>query len=408
MRERREFLKIALAVAGASVGKTTLVSARMASRRPMEGTGMDSIRLFLCGDVMPGRGIDQILPHPSPPILYESYVRDARRYLELAEQASGEIPRRVAFDYVWGDVLEVLAQHQPDARIVNLETSITRSGEPWPKGINYRLHPDNVPCLTAAGIDCCVLANNHVLDWGHGGLIETIGILQRSGIRSAGAGGDLEQAQAPAILPLADGTRVLVFAGAAGDSGVPAAWGASATRPGVVRLPDLSAKTVTQIARRVRRHKRAGDRVVFSVHWGDNWGYAVPDSHQAFAHGLVEEAGIDVVHGHSSHHVKAVEVHGGRLILYGCGDFLNDYEGIEGLEDFRGDLGLMYLPSIDRATGCLHELRLVPTKIRKFRVERADGGDSRKLFEILQREYERFDCGVQARDDGSFALLWGG
>ena len=46
----------------------------------------DSITLFLCGDVMLGRGIDQILPHPSSPVLHEPYVRDARRYLELAEE----------------------------------------------------------------------------------------------------------------------------------------------------------------------------------------------------------------------------------------------------------------------------------------------------------------------------------
>lgn len=369
---------------------------------------MDSVLLFLCGDVMLGRGIDQILPHPSPPVLYESYVRDARRYLELAERATGAIPRPVAFDYVWGDALEELATRRPDARIVNLETSITRSDEPWPKGINYRLHPDNAPCLTAAGIDCCVLANNHVLDWGSAGLIETIETLRRSGLRTAGAGADREQAQAPAILPLSDGTRVLVFAGATIDSGVLAAWSACAARPGVAHLPDLSSRTVAQIARRVRSHRREGDRVIFSIHWGDNWGYAVPERHRAFAHGLIREAEVDVIHGHSSHHVKAVEVFDDRLILYGCGDFLNDYEGIEGLEEFRGDLGLMYLPSIERATGRLRELRLVPTRIRRFRVERADGEDRHELFEILRREYARFDCGVEACDDGSFALLWGG
>ena len=36
---------------------------------------------------------------------------------------------------------------------------------------------------------------------------------------------------------------------------------------------------------------------------------------------------MDVIHGHSSHHVKAIEVYNGKLVLYGCGDFRNDYEG---------------------------------------------------------------------------------
>ena len=49
----------------------------------------------------------------------------------------------------------------------------------WPdKGINYCMHPANVDCLTAAHIDCCVLANNHVLDWGREGLEETLRVLR--------------------------------------------------------------------------------------------------------------------------------------------------------------------------------------------------------------------------------------
>ena len=54
---------------------------------------------------------------------------------------------------------------------------------------------------------------------------------------------------------------------------------------------------------------------------------------------LIEEAGVPVVHGHSSHHPKAIEVYEGRLILYGCGDFLNDYEGIAGYGGKGGRTG---------------------------------------------------------------------
>ena len=63
------------------------------------------MRLFLCGDVMTGRGIDQALSHPVNPILYESYVRDAREYVALAEKANGPIPRPLSVDYIWGDAL---------------------------------------------------------------------------------------------------------------------------------------------------------------------------------------------------------------------------------------------------------------------------------------------------------------
>ena len=120
---------------------------------------------------MTGRGIDQILSHPSSPALYEPYVTDARDYVRLAEMVHGAMPRRVSPAHVWGDALDLLRQHGPDVRIVNLETAITTSGDYWKdKGINYRMHPENVSVLLAAGIDIVALANNHVLDWGYGGL----------------------------------------------------------------------------------------------------------------------------------------------------------------------------------------------------------------------------------------------
>jgi poly-gamma-glutamate capsule biosynthesis protein CapA/YwtB (metallophosphatase superfamily) len=376
-------------------------------RRPSRSTRVSrSVTLFLCGDVMTGRGIDQILSHPSQPGLHESYMRDARDYVRLAERSSGDIPRGVKPAYVWGDALAELERRRPDVRIVNLETSVTRSDRPWPKGINYRMHPDNVSCLNAAGIDCCVLANNHVLDWERAGLDETMATLRRAQIASAGAGADLAAAQAPAILPMNDGARVLVFAAATDDAGVPAAWAAGETRSGVHRLPDLSMQTAARIADLVRQHKRERDRVVFSLHWGGNWGYTVPPEQRAFAHALIDDAGVDIVHGHSSHHVKAIEVHRDRLILYGCGDFLNDYEGIEGHEGYRGELGLMYFPALDGDSGRLRALTMTPTRIHRLQVTRADDADRRWLFERLQRECGRFGCEVEMRDDGAFALRW--
>jgi len=126
---------------------------------------MPDVTLFLCGDVMTGRGIDQILRHPCEPRLHESYLADANDYVRLAEGVSGPIPRSVDDAHIWGDALDEFARMRPDMRIVNLETAVTQSEDWLPKGINYRMHPANVGCLEAAAIDCCVLANNHVLDW---------------------------------------------------------------------------------------------------------------------------------------------------------------------------------------------------------------------------------------------------
>jgi poly-gamma-glutamate synthesis protein (capsule biosynthesis protein) len=333
-------------------------------------------------------------------------MRSALGYVELAARTSGPIPRRVAPAYVWGSALTELASRSPDARIVNLETSVTSNDEPWPKGINYRMHPDNVACLKAAQIDCTVLANNHVLDWEEAGLRETLDTLHRARILTAGAGADFASAAAPAIVPLADGARLLVFAAATDDSGVPAHWAATASRPGVHRLADLSPVTVAQVKANVARYARSEDRVIFSVHWGGNWGYAISAEKRAFSHALLDDARVDLVHGHSSHHVKALEVHRGHLILYGCGDFLTDYEGISGNEEYRGTLGLMYFPALDRTDGHLVELTMVPTHVRCFRVSGPEEADRRWLFDTLRRECRRYGSDVEERRDGSFSLNW--
>jgi poly-gamma-glutamate synthesis protein (capsule biosynthesis protein) len=365
------------------------------------------ITLFLCGDVMTGRGVDQILPHPGKPDLLEPVVRSAVEYVHLAERATGPVPRPVDFGYVWGDALAELARVGPDARIANLETSVTTSADARPgAGIHYRMHPANAPCLTAAGLDCCVLANNHVLDWGPGGLLETLETLRRAGIRTAGAGRDAREAAAPAIVDLPGRGRALVFAFGTGSSGVPRAWAARTGRPGVSRLEDMTPRAVQAIAARVGAVRRPGDVVVISVHWGGNWGFAIPPEQRAFARGLIDAGAADVVHGHSSHHVKGIEVYRERPVLYGCGDFLTDYEGIAGYEAYRGDLGLMYFPVLDAASGRLVRLGMVPTRVRHFRVHRAPEPDARWLAEVLAREGATLGTGVVPQPDGSLLLTW--
>lgn len=351
----------------------------------MNAPANQPIRLFLCGDVMTGRGIDQILPHPGNPVLYESHVRDARDYVRLAERIHGPIPREVAWDYIWGDALPELEQAAPDVRIINLETSITRSDDFWPgKGINYRMHPRNIGCLMAARIDCCALANNHVLDWGYDGLAETLQTLDQAGIAHCGAGPDLARASAPAVIEIPEKGRVLVFSLAMQNSGVPPQWAASADRPGVLLLSGPSEESLRRIARLIDSSKRAKDLIVVSIHWGGNWGYGILPGELTFAHGLLEQ-GAHIVHGHSSHHVKAIGIRGGRLVLFGCGDFINDYEGIGGHESFRGDLAIMILADLDSEKGRLAGLRLVPLQSRRFRLHRASADDVRWLCDLLNQ-----------------------
>lgn len=366
----------------------------------------DGITLCLAGDVMTGRGIDQIQRHPCDPRLYEPWVRDVRDYVRLAEQVNGPVPAPVDPDYCWGEALAELEARRPDLRIINLETAITERGTPWPgKGIHYRMHPDNVGLLAATRPDCCALANNHLLDWGREGLADTLAALSRAGIACAGAGPDAMTACAPAILPLPGGGRLLVFSRATADSGVMDGWSATAQCSGVALLDGLDEAAAQAFAAQVARWRRPGDLVLLSLHWGGNWGAEVPEQQRRFAHRLVELSAVDLLHGHSSHHARAPEVWRGKLIIYGCGDLINDYEGIGREGSYDPGAVCLWFARIAR-DGALQGLEVVPLRLRRLRLVRADAQARRSLRELLLHDSARTGILLNDQADGSWRVGW--
>lgn len=364
-----------------------------------------TITLFMAGDVMTGRGIDQVLSHPGDPRLHESYVKHAGRYVALAEAANGLIQKPLQCEMLWGAALLEWQRIAPDVRLVNLETSITTSRDYWPgKGIHYKMHPKNVTCLSEAGVDHCSLANNHVLDWGYAGLSETLASLTAAGIGFSGAGENRQQAERATIIGVAGKGRVIVFSYGFRSSGISSDWAAQADKAGVNLLLDLSARTVQRVRQQVDALKQPDDIVIASIHWGSNWGYAVPGRHIEFAHQIIDEAGVDVIFGHSSHHPRPLEVYNGKLIIYGSGDFINDYEGIGGYEEYRDDLVLMYFADIDPGSGKLVHLQLVPMQIIRFSLRRASKDDSLWLQETLNREGRSTGIRLQLTEDHVLAL----
>lgn len=214
-----------------------------------------------------------------------------------------------------------------------------------------------------------------------------------AGIAVAGAGCNLAEARQPARLIHRTGVRgevknarVLVYSFCLTSSGVPETWRAGVNRAGINLLPDLSGQNVQDICHRISIDRNPGDIVVVSIHWGGNWGYAVPESHRHFARCLIDEARVSIVHGHSSHHAKAIENHHGGLILYGCGDLINDYEGISGYNQYKGYLSLMYFAGIDTVTGELIDLTIIPMRMKQFRLQHAAGDDIDWLCAMLNRE----------------------
>jgi poly-gamma-glutamate synthesis protein (capsule biosynthesis protein) len=266
------------------------------------------------------------------------------------------------------------------------------------------MHPRNIECLGTAGIDCCLLANNHVLDWGFSGLEETLSTLEQAKIHVAGAGRTLSEARRPVLLEVPERGAVAILACGSETSGMPREWSASETRPGVNVIDELDLDAATAILAGVRQLHSDRTTIVVSIHWGPNWGYAISLEQRRLAHALVDD-GADVVFGHSSHHVKAIEVYRSRPILYGAGDLITDYEGISGYEEFRGDLGLLYFLKIDPLTGELAEMQMVPTRMERFQLIRPSPPDVQWLIQTLNREGESFGTSV-TWENGCLNLQW--
>jgi poly-gamma-glutamate synthesis protein (capsule biosynthesis protein) len=261
------------------------------------------------------------------------------------------------------------------------------------------MHPDNLPALAALRPDVCALANNHILDFGYQGLTDTVAALARAGIQSAGAGTDLPAARRPAVMPVRDEHRVVIGSVAMTSAGAPESWAASWHRPGVWLIRDPSQRDAAdEVAAQMRARTRDGDITIVSVHWGSNWGYAISPSEIAFAHRLID-VGIDIVHGHSSHHPRPIEIYRGKPILYGCGDVIDDYEGIGGHESFRAELRLLYLASTDAASRELVSLQMIPLRVRQMRLERASQADAEWLRTTIEHTSRRFGTRVVARSD---------
>lgn len=300
------------------------------------------MRIILLGDVMLGRLVNRSLATAAP-----------------------ERP--------WGNTLPLL--RSADALAVNLECVIADRGEPWPgKTFTFRSDLKNVAVLTAAHVTAVSLANNHSLDYGPDALRDCVAALVRHGIRPAGAGVSLEDARRPAEFRSGE-TRVALVAFTDNEP----EWEAGSA-PGVHYVPvNPQDRRFARLLTIIKEARGANDLVIVSAHWGPNWGYTPPAEHVTAAH-LFVEAGADVIFGHSPHVVRGIEVHGGRPILYSCGDYVDDY-AVDEVE--RNDESFIFC--LDYEAGALERLLLVPTMIKNFQARLAQGPDAGRIVRRMQK-----------------------
>jgi poly-gamma-glutamate synthesis protein (capsule biosynthesis protein) len=86
--------------------------------------------------------------------------------------------------------------------------------------------------------------------------------------------------------------------------------------------------------------------------------------------------------------------------MYGCGDTIDDYEGISTYKSFRQELRLLYFASVEDCT-----LRMVPMRMRRMRLERAPDDDAEWLRTSLAEMSRQFGTSVERAADGVLTVV---
>lgn len=264
--------------------------------------------------------------------------------------------------YYWGNTRGFF--RGADVSFVNQEFVFTKSNKKWNetrKAFHFKAHPRVVSVFKSAGIDFVSIANNHSLDFGWEGLLETIKVLDKHKILHAGAGKNLQAAQKIAWLEV--NNIKIAFIAFTNNMSV---WKAS-TKPGIFYLP-ISKSTAPQVTKIISRAKKEGaEYIVLSVHWGPNWRDRPYQDFRNFAYAVLN-AGADLIHGHSAHMINGIELYKGKPIFYNMGDVIDDY-AVDPVK--RNDLSYIARVSIDKATLKPLKIELFPTLISNLQVNRA-------------------------------------
>lgn len=292
--------------------------------------------------------------------------------------ALGRIPQAVRSRPETAAVLKEL--EAADIAFVNLEAPLTARGVRAEKQNTLRADPAQIEDLLLAGVDIVSLANNHMLDYGTDGLLDTLAILERHAVRPVGAGQSLVAARAPVVLDGPGGRMGFLafastlpqgFAAAAERAGIapihvtaafvvenPLAQEQPGTPPPVVTFPlrlDVEASVEA-----VRRLKAQADFVVVSAHWGVAGQDAVMDYQREVGRALVD-AGCDLILGHHPHRLHGVESYRGKPICYSLGNLVFEPLPPSGNSphlSFRGRMTATNVYGVMRREGVLVECRV--------------------------------------------------
>lgn len=226
--------------------------------------------------------------------------------VHLGDRAS-KVIRREGMDYPFRALAPLLQKSK--IVLANLEGPIAVKAEPEDRNYSYRADPDTAPALFKAGINVVTLANNHLVDCGREGVLETLEITRAAGLATVGAGADRKGAHLPALLQ--SGRWRVGFLGYYWNRRTAA----------TEHLPGSAMETDEALARDIGQLKPLVDRIVVTFHWGVPYERIPLEKDRVKARYAID-CGADIVIGHHPHLVQGYEIYRGRPIFYSLGNFV--------------------------------------------------------------------------------------
>lgn len=293
-----------------------------------------------------------------------------------------------------------------DVVFCNLEESITASTHSLTgikDGGKYVLKNDveAIEGLKYAGFNLMNLANNHILDYYERGLLDTMEILDKNGIKYAGAGRNLDEARKPAIIE-AKGVKVgmlaytdmaeIVYKGNPNYK-----FAAGQDKPGVAPRPLKFDESLQKDIRQVRDEV---DILIVSLHWGVEESFEVLSNQREFAYNLIDN-GVDVILGHHPHQFQGIEIYKGKPIFYSLGNFIFDQNDPENQESF--------IITLDYRGNKLAGIEAIPVRtIGKIQVVPQKGVDAKSILEREKNLCSKLDTNCFIKDDKLYFELING
>lgn len=229
----------------------------------------------------------------------------------LLDRSVGESIRTKGVDYPFRDVSSLLKK--ADLTFVNLETAVSKRGKAQNKQFTFRSRPETLKGLKNAGIDGVSLANNHTMDYGTTGLLDTLYYLKKAKLGLTGAGKNKEAAFS-AYYKKINGKTVAIL----GLSRVlpDGSWFANGSKPGIAY-----AYNNEPMMSYVKKAVKNSDYTVVMIHWNrERQNY--PESYAKRMAKDFINAGVDAVIGSHSHSLMGIEYYKGKPIYYSLGNFV--------------------------------------------------------------------------------------